>query len=109
MCSSCRAASASRAAHARRLKALYDITIEEYEALLERQGHRCAMCGGTRRYRLNVDHDHKVEKEKGVRASVRGLLCRRCNKLLRDARDNTSLLIAAITYLTAWPSKGVIT
>lgn len=69
----------------------------------------CAGCGQTRKYRLNVDHDHKVEKERGSRASVRGLLCRRCNKLLRDCRDNPDLLRALVRYLTAWPSKGVIT
>jgi len=73
------------------------------------QDGRCAVCGEKRGYRLNVDHDHKVEKEEGVRTSVRGLLCRRCNKLLRDCRDSIPLLRKLIKYLQAPPAKEVIT
>jgi hypothetical protein len=107
-CDRCRKQLASDRAHARRLWDLYRITPEEYAALLAKQGGACAMCKQTRRYRLNVDHDHKVEKVKGVRASVRGLLCRRCNKVLRDVRDGVEYLRNAVDYLTDWPSRGVI-
>lgn len=108
ICATCRKESTSAAAHARRLLELYGITALEYAALLLFQKGVCAGCGQARRYRLNVDHDHKVEKERGSRASVRGLLCRRCNKLLRDCRDNAELLEALAHYLRHWPSKGVI-
>lgn len=71
----------------------------EYDKLLEAQGGRCAICGSMRKYRLNVDHDHKT-------GEVRGLLCRLCNgRLLTAARDSVDILEAAIDYLTHPPAK----
>ncbi len=109
ICTTCQKRRASDANHARRIQDLYGITPEEYQALLEWQHGVCGACGQARRYRLNVDHDHKVEREQGSRASVRGLLCRRCNKLLRDARDSIELLLALAEYLRNPPAKEVIT
>jgi hypothetical protein len=97
-----------RSAHAHRIEATYAITAEEYEAIEAYQGGVCAACGQARKYKLNVDHDHKVEKEEGTRASVRGLLCRRCNKLLRDCRDDIQLLLALVRYLRKPPAKEVL-
>ena len=53
-----------------------------YERLLAEQGGHCALCPsepGTRR--LHVDHNHNRVGEGD--ASVRGVLCFRCNALLR--------------------------
>jgi hypothetical protein len=48
----------------------------DYEALLAAQGGGCAICGNPpKTRRLDVDHDHKTGK-------VRGLLCHRCNRAL---------------------------
>lgn len=57
-----------------RLRARYGITADEYDAMLDKQGGVCAICGSPPRgqKRLHVDHDH----ETGV---VRGLLCHVCN------------------------------
>jgi sulfur relay (sulfurtransferase) DsrF/TusC family protein len=45
-----------------RLIRVYNITLAEYEAMLEQQGFGCAICnrppGATR---LHVDHDHKLK------------------------------------------------
>jgi len=71
----------------------YGLTHDEYLALLETQGGACAICGGSgQRRQLAVDHDH-------VTGAVRGLLCDRCNPMLGYARDNISVLEAAIEYL----------
>lgn len=85
-----------------RLKAEYNLTIEEYQAMLEMQGNGCAICGvretgvsekGKRQRSLSVDHDHKTGK-------VRGILCHRCNFAIGQLQDNPELLLKAAEYLT---------
>jgi hypothetical protein len=74
-----------------RLKKYYKITVEEYKSLLRKQRNRCAIC----RIKLStphVDHDHKTKK-------VRELLCRHCNHLLGNAKENINTLLRAINYL----------
>ncbi len=63
------------------------------------------MCHGLRPYRLHVDHDHAIVDP---REAVRGLLCRRCNKLLRDVNDDISLLENAIRYLQSHRAQSVL-
>jgi hypothetical protein len=54
------------------------LTVSEYEALLEKQGGGCAICGRPpKKQRLNVDHCHAAEKKGFLK--VRGLLCAMCN------------------------------
>lgn len=75
---------------------LYGLTDEEYAALLEAQGHRCAICRrrewNGRHGQPHVDHDHKTKR-------VRGLLCDSCNNGLGRFKDDPDLLRAAISYL----------
>ena len=98
VCTDCQRKRRSNATHARRIEQTYGLTIEQYDALLAAQGGRCAICVGERRYRLNVDHDHAT-------GLVRGLLCRRCNKLLRDVRDDRVVLGMAARYLHETPAE----
>ena len=76
----------------------YNITPEDYFALLEKQGKTCAICNTEKSFRNNtqynlfVDHCH----ETGV---VRGLLCHGCNAGLGLFSDNVSYLNKAIDYL----------
>jgi hypothetical protein len=50
---------------------------QHYDAMLEAQGGHCALCPSTpKTRRLHIDHDHRQMR-------VRGLLCFRCNSLLR--------------------------
>ena len=75
------------------LKRRYGITLEQYEAMLESQNGKCAICKGdclTGR-NLAVDHDHETGK-------VRGLLCSKCNQGLGQL-NNIELLQRAIDYL----------
>ena len=54
----------------------YGITLDDYNALLKKQGGTCAICKtAPTRKKLFIDHDHKDGR-------VRGLLCSRCNLLL---------------------------
>lgn len=88
------------------LKNAHGITLEEYESMLEAQGHVCAICGraehrlstaGQRAYRLAVDHEHKT-------AAIRGLLCSMCNHAIGYLDDSPNLLKRAIAYLQDPPA-----
>jgi hypothetical protein len=88
-----------RRTHRERWLKKYDLTVEQYEAMAERQSGRCAICGGSEPKTNGglhwcVDHDHATGK-------VRGLLCHDCNIGLGKFRDETSLLLRAADYLTS--------
>jgi len=76
------------------LKRKYNITPEEYEAMLERQGGVCDICHQVCRSgrRLAVDHCHSSGK-------VRGLLCIKCNTTVGWLEGDPELLMPAIEYL----------
>jgi len=83
------------------LKRRFGISLEDYEAMLEKQNGVCAVCGNpetvidsrTNEPRsLAVDHCHTTKK-------VRGLLCMGCNQGLGNFRDNPEFLAKAISYL----------
>ena len=77
----------------------YGITGPQYDAMVEAQGNRCAICGETpdngghpKQRHLAVDHSHKT-------GQVRSLLCAHCNRGLGHFKDSPSLLDAAKAYL----------
>jgi hypothetical protein len=73
--------------------ARYGITPAVYEAMLQRQGGVCAICGElSKRGRLCIDHDPRTGR-------VRGLLCRKCNLGIGHFEDNADFLAQAIEYL----------
>ncbi|ANA86812.1 endonuclease VII [Gordonia phage Bachita] len=93
--------------HARRLKAVYNITGDEYVEILEHQDGRCFICrratGKSRR--LSVDHCH----ESSGGGWVRGLLCGPCNQgVLGHLRDDPEALQRALDYLAHPPALDVI-
>ena len=69
------------------------VTQEELDALLERDGDGCAVCGESTDRRLAIDHCHRTGR-------ARGLLCSSCNLGLGNFRDDPALLAAAARYLT---------
>jgi hypothetical protein len=80
-----------RAGHLRRV---FNLSGEQYEALLNAQGGGCALCGREPRpgRSLHVDHNHKT-------GAVRGLLCFRCNAGIGQFREDKLRLANAIVYL----------
>ena len=90
-------ARAARAAH--KYVYLYGITLEDKNALLEKQNYRCKSCGsgdpGNKTGRWHVDHI------KGTKI-IRGILCQRCNQAIGLARENPDALRAMARYLETW-------
>lgn len=75
-------------------KSRYDITKEQFNALLEEQGGRCAIC-----YKEldtpKIDHNHKT-------GAIRGIVCQACNVLLGKNGDNPELLRSKGYDEAAW-------
>lgn len=83
---------AQRAGH---LKRKFGLTLEQYDAMLAKQGGCCALCRRPpRTIALHVDHDHAT-------GAIRGLLCFQCNNALADLQEDPRLLAKAMTYLFA--------
>lgn len=83
-------------ARANHLKRTYGLTLEEYDALLDRQGGGCALCGAlpeVQERALHVDHDHET-------GAVRGVLCSECNVGLGRFSDSPALLERAAVYVS---------
>jgi len=83
------------------LKRYYGITIEEYEAMHDRQRGTCAICGKPETARtsttrvlasLAVDHDSEL-------GAIRELLCSRCNRGIGLLQHDPEILSAAAAYL----------
>ena len=66
------------------LKRKYNITLEEYNVMLNNQGNGCAICHKTEKENgkmLAVDHSHETNKN-------RALLCSSCNILIGFIEKN---------------------
>lgn len=71
------------------------MTLEQYNAMLEKQDGVCAICGGPpggRWDRFHADHDHKT-------GEARGLLCHGCNTGIGNLKDDPEILEKAAAYL----------
>lgn len=91
------------ALHRKQKLSRHGLTPEKYDQISAAQGHVCALCGmpetETRNgkvFRLSVDHNHATNE-------FRGLLCRRCNRMLGIAMDSIRILEKAIQYLRERP------
>ena len=74
---------------------IYNLTPEQYDALLEVQGGRCAICQADQprgKGTWHVDHDHAC-------GCVRGLLCSPCNTGIGHLADNADRLRQAAIYI----------
>lgn len=76
------------------LRHTYDLTIEQYDAMVLAQNGMCAICQGPPpgKFPLVVDHDHDTGR-------IRGLLCNTCNSLMGRWGDDPEILMAAARYL----------
>ncbi len=91
-----------RSAH---LQRAYGITGDEYEALWQTQGGRCAACHRPEKEtqepnfpyyrRLAVDHCHKT----GI---IRGLLCSTCNQTFGAMGESPERIRGLLAYAEKW-------
>ena len=73
------------------LKAVYGITLEQWDRMIIRQLGCCAICGEQSRD-LHVDHCHETGK-------IRALLCHKCNRGLGLFEDEPERLREAARYI----------
>jgi hypothetical protein len=80
-----------------RLKRKYNLSIDEYETLIESQNNSCKVCGthakNNLKGKLYIDHCHTTGK-------VRGLLCMKCNSALGLLNDDKTLIQNLLDYLS---------
>jgi hypothetical protein len=74
----------------RHLSNRYDLTVDEYDKMIDDQNGKCLICGNA--YKLYVDHDHSTGK-------VRGLLCDGCNRGIGFLQESKTNLLNSIKYL----------
>ena len=109
-CKECTKARVKAAHHAdpslqrrRDLRRLYDISLEEYDEMLELQNHQCAVCktekAGGKHNVFCVDHDH-------VTGKVRELLCKDCNIVLGIINDSPEHLGRLMAYIIKHKDNG---
>lgn len=80
----------------------YNMTQEQFEELLAKQGGVCAICGSDSPGEKSwaTDHDHTCcEAPPTCGKCTRGLLCHKCNRMLGLVNDNPDILLAAVEYL----------
>ncbi len=80
------------------LRRKYDLSLEEYDQMVQLQGGTCALCPATtpggkhNNDNWFIDHDH-------VTGKVRELLCFDCNIVLGIIKDSPEHLGRMITYI----------
>lgn len=101
VCKTCQKGGRRASTKNARLQESFNITMDQWQALLQSQGGVCAICRG-KRPMYDTDHDHGLERAgMSIEQTIRGLLCKRCNRrLLPAALDDVEILGRAIDYLT---------
>ncbi len=71
----------------------YGITLKQYKAMYKKQGGKCKICN--KRKKLVVDHAHHLKGK----ASVRNLLCSKCNLALGLVNESIDIVKNMLKYL----------
>lgn len=86
-----------------RLRSTFNITLSEYNDLLDKQGGGCAVCRAKpsdQKRSLHVDHDHSCcNGYRSCGKCVRGILCTKCNTAMGLANESIETLSSMIDYL----------
>jgi Recombination endonuclease VII len=82
----------------------YNMSQDQWDAMLAAQDGKCAACGttdpGGKHGRFNVDHDHKCcSGNRSCGLCVRSLLCTLCNATLGRCGESVERLQRLIAYL----------
>lgn len=75
-----------------KLKYKYNLSLDEYDEMFKKQNGKCEICGDVTERPLDVDHNHKTGK-------IRGLLCNACNRGIENFKENPLKLIKTVYYL----------
>lgn len=89
---------AKRSQRKRHLSSTYGMSVDEYDALLEKQGGVCPLCQRELK-RPSIDHCHSTGK-------IRGILCRHCNSSLSVFENDPDAIYRLIAYLGITTSRG---
>lgn len=93
---------ASKLDRDRQLRARYNISLEDWEALFDSQDRLCAICETDTPNGRGwcTDHDHACcPGAKSCGKCIRGILCMSCNSMLGYSYDNPEILRRGIQYL----------
>lgn len=79
------------------LKRKYNITLDDYNRMVNEQNNLCKVCGkpgdeSNKNSVLHIDHCHSTGR-------VRGLLCDNCNRALGMVKEDIVILEALINYI----------
>lgn len=87
------------------VQANYNISLEQYQTILDYQGGVCAICGRPPKggKKLAIDHEHL----EGGRGPIRGLLCFLCNRRIIGARSTTTIL-RMYEYVSNPPAQAAL-
>jgi len=88
----------------------YGITREQYNAKLEEQSGRCAICPATPEESgvFHNDHDHKCcPTIKTCGKCLRGLICSKCNTAIGLMNDNPERLRKAAEYVEKYKLERI--
>ena len=78
-----------------KIRRLYGLEKEDYAEMVKSQDNKCAICKLEIEGNLCVDHCHTTGK-------VRGLLCKLCNLVVGNAKDDIQILQNGIEYLNKY-------
>ena len=76
----------------------FNMTLNDYDQMVERQGDKCALCPATKPGGRHtdaswcIDHDH-------VSGKIRELLCNDCNMVLGIVQDSPEHLLRMVKYI----------
>ena len=79
----------------RRICRTCGLTVQDFDAMLARQGNACGICRRRFRGTPHIDHCH-------LTGWVRGLLCHGCNTGIGSFGDNPAFMFQAGFYMQAW-------
>ena len=82
-----------------RLRRQYDMNIEQYDEMLEKQNYGCLVCG--REENLHIDHCHETGR-------VRAILCGQCNQSLGLMGEDPNRIRGLALYAETMCSPTVI-
>lgn len=84
-----------------KLKNDFNLTTEQFDELLQKQGGVCAVCKNPNNVEgreLSVDHCHST-------GTIRGLLCQKCNVALGLLNEDESIIFNLLEYLQEYRDK----